>query len=45
MQITDPFLNLFRGLLPSLGKIDISPIIGFIILQYAQKFVAGLAGL
>jgi len=32
-QITDPFLDFFRGVLPAKGGMDISPIIGLILLQ------------
>lgn len=34
-QITDPYLNLFRGLVPPLlGTIDLTPLFGFLILQF-----------
>lgn len=34
-QVTDPYLNLFRGLVPPLlGTIDFTPLLGFIILQW-----------
>eukprot|EP00210_Caulerpa_lentillifera_P009666 g9222.t1 len=34
-QVTDPYLNLFRGLIPPLlGTIDFTPLLGFIILQW-----------
>lgn len=34
-QVTDPYLNLFRGLVPPLmGSIDFTPLFGFMILQY-----------
>ncbi|MBE9076924.1 YggT family protein [Romeria aff. gracilis LEGE 07310] len=32
-QLTDPYLNIFRSIIPPLGGIDFSPIIGFIVLQ------------
>lgn len=31
--ITDPYLNFFRGVVPSLGGIDISPIFAFLALN------------
>lgn len=35
MQMTDPYLNLFRGLVPPLlGTIDFTPLLGFFILQF-----------
>uniref|UniRef100_A0A061QX48 YggT family protein n=1 Tax=Tetraselmis sp. GSL018 TaxID=582737 RepID=A0A061QX48_9CHLO len=34
-QVTDPYLNLFRGLVPPLlGTIDFTPLLGFFILQF-----------
>ena len=45
-QVTDPYLNLFRRILPPLGgrgmAIDISPIIGVIVLLIAQGVIVGL---
>ncbi len=32
-QITDPYLNIFRKILPSAGGLDFSPIIALIVLQ------------
>jgi len=31
--VTDPFLNTFRGLVPSIGGIDLSPLLGFFLLN------------
>jgi YggT family protein len=39
-QLTDPYLNLFRSLLPPLGGMDFSPILALFVLQ----IVAGLLG-
>lgn len=39
---TDPYLNLFRKLIPPLGMIDFSPIIAFIclgLIEYAVKYL------
>lgn len=33
-QVTDPYLNLFQGLVPPLlGAIDLTPLVGFMLLQ------------
>jgi YggT family protein len=45
-QVTDPYLNFFRRFLPPIGGggmgIDISPIIGIILLLLAQTVVVSL---
>jgi YggT family protein len=45
-EVTDPFLNIFRRILPPLGgggmAIDISPILAIIVLLIAQTVVVGL---
>jgi len=45
-ETTDPYLNLFRRFLPPLGgggfALDLSPMIGLIILFVAQAIVVGL---
>jgi YggT family protein len=33
---TDPYLNIFRNLIPPLGFLDISPIFAFIMLQVIE---------
>lgn len=39
-SVTDPFLNIFRGIIPPIGgALDISPILAFIVLQLLQSFV------
>ena len=38
--ITDPYLNIFRSVIPPLGGIDFSPILAILVLQ----FVTGLLG-
>lgn len=45
--LTDPFLNIFRGIIPPIGGVlDISPILAFIALQILQVAVLYLlAGL
>mmetsp|Transcript_35985 Transcript_35985/g.80091 ORF Transcript_35985/g.80091 Transcript_35985/m.80091 type:complete len:163 (+) Transcript_35985:54-542(+) len=34
---TDPFLNLFRGIIPAVGGIDLSPMLGFFLLNFVAK--------
>ncbi|MBE9212402.1 YggT family protein [Plectonema cf. radiosum LEGE 06105] len=43
-QITDPYLNLFRNIIPPLGGIDLSPILAFLALNLASGLLASLAG-
>lgn len=45
-SLTDPFLNIFRGIIPPIGgMLDISPIIAFIALQFIQIGVNMLLGI
>jgi len=45
-SLTDPFLNIFRGIIPPIGgMLDISPIIAFIALQFIQIGVNSLLGM
>ena len=46
-QVTDPYLNLFRNLIPPvMGQIDFTPILGFMVLQFlARVLSSGEAGL
>ena len=39
--ITDPYLNVFRGLIPPLGGLDLSAIVAFLALQLAQSLLNG----
>ena len=44
--LVDPFLNIFRGIIPPIGMLDISPIIAIILLNILQGLVVGmLAGM
>lgn len=43
-QLTDPYLNLFRSLIPPLGGIDLSPIIAIFVLQIGAKLLMGILG-
>lgn len=39
-QLTDPYLNLFRRIIPPIGGVlDFSPILGFIVLRFAESFL------
>lgn len=40
-SVTDPFLNIFRDIIPPIGMLDISPIVAIILLQLLQGFVVG----
>ncbi|MEM6836787.1 MAG: YggT family protein [Cyanobacteria bacterium P01_C01_bin.120] len=42
-QLTDPYLNLFRSIIPPLGGIDFSPILGFLLLQVVMSGVNQVA--
>lgn len=46
-SVTDPFLNIFRGVIPPIGGVlDISPIIAILLLQILQGLICGaLSGL
>jgi YggT family protein len=39
-QLTDPYLNIFRSIIPPLGGIDLSPILAFLLLQFVSQGVA-----
>lgn len=36
---TDPYLNLFRKIIPPLGMFDLSPIVGFLFLRFIQDLL------
>jgi YggT family protein len=42
-QITDPYLNVFRSVIPPLGGIDFSPILAFLLLNVVSGGLASLA--
>ncbi|BAY43054.1 hypothetical protein SAMD00079811_06320 [Scytonema sp. HK-05] len=42
-QITDPYLNLFRSIIPPLGGIDFSPILAFLLLNFLSYLLASLS--
>ncbi|MBD0337080.1 MAG: YggT family protein [Cyanobacteria bacterium Co-bin13] len=39
-QLTDPYLNVFRSIIPPLGGIDLSPILAFLLLQFISQGVS-----
>jgi YggT family protein len=39
-SISDPFLNVFRGLIPPIGGLDLSAIVAFLSLQLLQGLLA-----
>ena len=41
-QLTDPYLNLFRSIIPPIGGIDISAILAILLLQVAGGLISGL---
>ena len=43
-EIVRPYLNLFRRLLPTVGPLDLSPIVAVIVLLVAARVVNALIG-
>jgi uncharacterized protein YggT (Ycf19 family) len=43
-EIVRPYLNVFRGRLPSLGPLDLSPIVAVLVLVVAARLVNALIG-
>ncbi|PSB08551.1 hypothetical protein C7B62_16455 [Pleurocapsa sp. CCALA 161] len=41
--VTDPYLNIFRSIIPPLGGIDISAILALILLQFVQSSLTSFA--
>ena len=42
-RIVDPFLAMFRKLIPPIGGLDISPLLAMLLLQFAASGLSGLA--
>jgi YggT family protein len=42
-QLTDPYLNLFRSIIPPLGGIDLSPILAFLLLSFVRQGLVAIA--
>jgi len=43
-SITDPYLNLFRGLIPPIGGVDLSAILAFLTLNLASSLLGSIGG-
>lgn len=43
-EVCEPYLRIFRRLIPGMGSIDLSPIIGLIVLGVLESIVVGLIG-
>ena len=42
-QLTDPYLNVFRNIIPPLGGLDFSPILALLLLQVVQQAATSLS--
>tara|TARA_B100000212_G_C27139842_1_gene432836 strand:- start:362 stop:646 length:285 start_codon:yes stop_codon:yes gene_type:complete len=42
-SITDPYLNIFRGIIPPIGGLDISSILAFLLLSVFQDLLRNVA--
>jgi YggT family protein len=42
-QLVDPYLNVFRSIIPPLGGMDFSPILAILLLQLLGGLVSGIA--
>jgi len=43
-DVCEPYIRLFRRLLPSIGPLDLSPIVAIITLKVVQTILVGLIG-
>lgn len=43
-QLTDPYLNIFRSIVPPLGGMDFSPILALLLIQVVQSVLPALLG-
>lgn len=44
-QLTDPYLNIFRSIIPPVGGFDISSMLAIFALQFAQNLLSTQAGM
>ncbi len=42
-SLTDPYLNIFRGVIPPIGGFDISSILAFLLLNFLVGALGGIA--
>jgi YggT family protein len=42
-QVTDPYLNIFRSIIPPLGGMDFSPMLAIFVLQIASQLFSSAA--
>ena len=42
-SITDPYLNIFRGIIPPIGGFDISSLLAFLLLNFLQNQLYSLS--
>ena len=40
-DVSDPYLRIFRRVIPSLGALDLSPMIGIIVLVFLDRIITG----
>jgi YggT family protein len=43
-QLTDPYLNIFRSIIPPIGGIDISAMLAIFLIQFLQSSLPSLVG-
>jgi YggT family protein len=43
-QVTDPYLNVFRSIIPPMGGMDFSPMLAFLVLSLLQRTLASAVG-
>ena len=43
-QVTDPYLNVFRSIIPPMGGMDFSPMLAFLVLSLLQRAMASAIG-
>lgn len=44
-QLTDPYLNVFRSVIPPLGGIDFSPMLAILLLQFVQSLIPAVGSM